>query len=248
METNLFLTKRWFMRWFVSTVSIALILGACNFPTKSLDSGSEEESFEGIDLTDKEEIDDFGQIAVPGAHEAGIAGESSGETVTYLCPPCSDPGSATLWFQHEQHVSYGSTELHIEMKKAGLMPLDICEGLAHGGPVEVPLEIKGISGGECPISGKGTIYSSASGTCQNGEVALDIEESWEASIDIFCEDGTIHQDMIPLVAVPPETRIFKLQQPSANITLSQDYGLSSGSFSWTLIVGWGPIPELVPGD
>ena len=63
--------------------------------------------------------------------------------------------------------------------------------LSSGSPVELTYEMLGVMA-DCSVEMEGVMLASASGTCQDGVVYLDIIEDWQpASGQMVCDDSTI---------------------------------------------------------
>ncbi len=116
--------------------------------------------------------------------------------------------------------------------------------ISSGPPLEMTYEMMGVMS-KCSVEMEGVMFASASGTCVDGVVYLNIIESWQpASGEMVCDD-----DIIPFQSPGAEYEhtgangmgeVFYLTSDVNGYTTMRPFQAGSGYHSWTLYSG--PVP------
>jgi hypothetical protein len=178
METHLIPTKRWFIRWFAFAVRIALILSACNFPTKSLGLAPEETTSEGEDENGDSKV---------------ITGEedSDNKLEEKYGPQCPQVGDQLYFFLVHQYIAHiGPWEIKQRTFRETPYVLDVKEFKPTDHPTgDVSITDSSIyqpgfsqyteaTIEEVVFTGYGDIDVSVHGYCENSYIYLYITEEW----------------------------------------------------------------------
>ena len=226
----------------LTIMSLALVivisLSACNLPTKSSTKITESVN----EPSDSEVEEEVKPIEENSANEAEPENVDQTQGEYLACP--AEGETLTLAFDHALTMEMPDVNLtHILQHK--ILTLNVtgvnADGeveISSGQPIEMTYEMMGTMS-ECSVALEGVMLASASGTCLDGVVSLNIIESWQpASGEMICDE-----DSIPFQAPGAEYEhigeiglgeVFYLTSDVNGYSSMRPFQAGSGYHTWTL--------------